>query len=182
MPVGLQAEPSLGVPGKKRWAMVIDPQKCMKAEGCTKCSDACHERHNVPKMPEKKHKIEWIWKETFEGAFGGALYLLTGDQSTALAAALTGRLNNYLSTTIVGVIGLSRVPLPPARTSALIRITAFRAPVSGRVDRVREGLQEARVARSLDDVAGDLVADLGGKALLLGEPPGAILHNEFLTI
>jgi len=45
---------------------------------------------------------------TFEGAFGGALYLLTGDQSTALAAALTGRLNNYLSTTIVGVIGLSR--------------------------------------------------------------------------
>ncbi len=45
---------------------------------------------------------------TFEGAFGGALTLLTGDQSTALAAALTGRLYNYLSTTAVGMIGLTR--------------------------------------------------------------------------
>ncbi len=44
---------------------------------------------------------------TFEGAFGGALTLLTGDQSTALAAALAGRLYNYVSTTIVGVIGLA---------------------------------------------------------------------------
>jgi uncharacterized protein (TIRG00374 family) len=45
---------------------------------------------------------------TFEGAFGGALTLLTGDQSTALAVALTGRLYNYLSSTVVGVIGLGR--------------------------------------------------------------------------
>jgi uncharacterized membrane protein YbhN (UPF0104 family) len=45
---------------------------------------------------------------TFEGAFGGALTLLSGDQSTALAAALTARLYNYLSATVIGVIGLSR--------------------------------------------------------------------------
>lgn len=45
---------------------------------------------------------------TFEGAFGGALYLLTGDQSTALATALTGRLYNYLSTSAIGLVGLSR--------------------------------------------------------------------------
>ena len=44
---------------------------------------------------------------TFEGAFGGALTILTGDQSTALAAALAARLYNYLSTSIVGVIGLT---------------------------------------------------------------------------
>ena len=44
---------------------------------------------------------------TFEGAFGGALTILTGDQSTALAAALAGRLYNYVSTTIIGVIGLA---------------------------------------------------------------------------
>jgi glycosyltransferase 2 family protein len=44
---------------------------------------------------------------TFEGAFGGALTLLTGDQSTALAAALAGRLYNYVSTSIVGAIGLA---------------------------------------------------------------------------
>ncbi|MFZ5911663.1 MAG: lysylphosphatidylglycerol synthase transmembrane domain-containing protein [Chloroflexota bacterium] len=44
---------------------------------------------------------------TFEGAFGGALTILTGDQSTALAAALAGRLYNYFSTTIVGAIGMA---------------------------------------------------------------------------
>lgn len=44
---------------------------------------------------------------TFEGAFGGALTILTGDQSTALAAALAGRMYNYLSTSIVGVIGMA---------------------------------------------------------------------------
>ena len=44
---------------------------------------------------------------TFEGAFGGALTILTGDQSTALAAALAGRLYNYVSTTVIGVIGLA---------------------------------------------------------------------------
>jgi len=44
---------------------------------------------------------------TFEGAFGGALTILTGDQSTALAAALAGRLYMYISTIVVGLIGLS---------------------------------------------------------------------------
>lgn len=44
---------------------------------------------------------------TFEGAFGGALTILTGDQSTALAAALTGRLYNYIGTIPIGLIGLS---------------------------------------------------------------------------
>ena len=34
---------------------------------------------------------------TFEGAFGGALTLLTGDQSTAFAAAFAGRMYNYIS-------------------------------------------------------------------------------------
>ena len=44
---------------------------------------------------------------TFEGAFGGALTLLTGDQSTALAAALAGRLYMYLSAIVIGLIGLT---------------------------------------------------------------------------
>jgi uncharacterized membrane protein YbhN (UPF0104 family) len=44
---------------------------------------------------------------TFEGAFGGALTLLSGDQSTALAAALTMHLVNYVSTGIVGLYALS---------------------------------------------------------------------------
>jgi uncharacterized protein (TIRG00374 family) len=44
---------------------------------------------------------------TFEGAFGGALTILTGDQSTALAAALAGRLYMYLSAISLGLIGLA---------------------------------------------------------------------------
>jgi len=45
---------------------------------------------------------------TFEGAFGGALTLLTGDQSTSFAAALTARLYNYLNSGVIGGIGLAR--------------------------------------------------------------------------
>lgn len=44
---------------------------------------------------------------TFEGAFGGALTILSGDQSTALAAALAGRLYMYISAIVLGLIGLS---------------------------------------------------------------------------
>lgn len=45
---------------------------------------------------------------TFEGAFGGAVTLLTGDQSRALAVALTGRFYNYLNSGVIGGIGLLR--------------------------------------------------------------------------
>lgn len=45
---------------------------------------------------------------TLEGAFAGALTLLSGDQSTALAVALTGRLFNYLYSIVLGMYGLSR--------------------------------------------------------------------------
>ena len=45
---------------------------------------------------------------TFEGAFGGALTLLSGDQSTSLAVAITARLYNYISTGVIGGIGLAR--------------------------------------------------------------------------
>jgi len=45
---------------------------------------------------------------TFEGAVSVALTLFTGDQSTALAAALTMRLYNYLNSGVIGGIGLMR--------------------------------------------------------------------------
>ncbi|MFH2104038.1 MAG: lysylphosphatidylglycerol synthase transmembrane domain-containing protein [Chloroflexota bacterium] len=44
---------------------------------------------------------------TFEGAFSAAVTLLSGDESTALAAALTAHLLNYLSTGIIGLYALS---------------------------------------------------------------------------
>jgi uncharacterized protein (TIRG00374 family) len=45
---------------------------------------------------------------TFEGAISAALTLLTGDQSTSLAVALTARVYNYLNSIVVGGLGLIR--------------------------------------------------------------------------
>jgi uncharacterized protein (TIRG00374 family) len=45
---------------------------------------------------------------TFDGAFAFAITLVTGDESTALAVALIGRLYNYFSSIVIGGIGLMR--------------------------------------------------------------------------
>jgi glycosyltransferase 2 family protein len=45
---------------------------------------------------------------TFEAAVTGALVLFTGDESTALAVALTARIYNYLNSGVIGGIGLMR--------------------------------------------------------------------------
>ncbi len=45
---------------------------------------------------------------TFEGAFAGALALLGGNPSTALAVALTARLYNYFNSGVFGAMGLAR--------------------------------------------------------------------------
>jgi molybdopterin-containing oxidoreductase family iron-sulfur binding subunit len=52
-----------------RYAMVIDLVKCWQQEGCTDCIQACHEAHNVPQIPDHGHRIEWIWKSSFESSF-----------------------------------------------------------------------------------------------------------------
>ena len=53
----------------KRWALVIDAEKCIRKEGCTKCIEACHREHNVPAFPDRRHEVKWIWKEPFQRAF-----------------------------------------------------------------------------------------------------------------
>ncbi|HEU0293239.1 MAG TPA: lysylphosphatidylglycerol synthase transmembrane domain-containing protein [Anaerolineales bacterium] len=45
---------------------------------------------------------------TMEGAFGGALVLLTGNESVSFATALSVRLYNYINSTVIGGIGLAR--------------------------------------------------------------------------
>jgi len=45
---------------------------------------------------------------TLEGAFGGALVILTGNESVSFAAALTVRLYNYINSGVIGGIGLAR--------------------------------------------------------------------------
>ena len=52
-----------------RWAMVVDPSKCLKKEGCTDCIGACHKAHNVPMIHDALHEVKWIWTEPFENAF-----------------------------------------------------------------------------------------------------------------
>lgn len=52
-----------------RWAMVFDAKKCQEEEGCTKCIEACHKVHNVPKFDNPKDEVKWIWKEDFHATF-----------------------------------------------------------------------------------------------------------------
>jgi Fe-S-cluster-containing dehydrogenase component len=52
-----------------RWAMTIDPRRCLKKDGCRACIDVCHAVHNVPSIPDPRHEIKWLWKESFEHAF-----------------------------------------------------------------------------------------------------------------
>jgi molybdopterin-containing oxidoreductase family iron-sulfur binding subunit len=70
-------EPAAGV--KTRWAMVIDPQKCLKHEGCKDCINACNMVHNVPQFPDAQREVKWIWKEPFEHAFPGQESHYTAD-------------------------------------------------------------------------------------------------------
>jgi molybdopterin-containing oxidoreductase family iron-sulfur binding subunit len=53
----------------RRWAMVVDIQKCRKEEGCDLCIAACHHTHNVPPIRRPGHEVKWIWKEPFEHVF-----------------------------------------------------------------------------------------------------------------
>ena len=53
----------------RRWALVVDPGKCLQLDGCTKCIAACHRVHNVPTIADARHEVKWIWREPFERAF-----------------------------------------------------------------------------------------------------------------
>ena len=50
-----------------RWGMTIDMRKCI--DGCVKCIDACHTKHNVPKFDNPKDEIKWIWKSDYDKVF-----------------------------------------------------------------------------------------------------------------
>jgi Fe-S-cluster-containing dehydrogenase component len=62
-------EPDARALRAKRWAMVVDTQKCLRKDGCTACIDACHLVHNVPALDNPRHEVKWIWKEKYEHAF-----------------------------------------------------------------------------------------------------------------
>ncbi|MFA4837129.1 MAG: 4Fe-4S dicluster domain-containing protein [Dehalococcoidia bacterium] len=51
----------------KQMAMLYVPSR--HEEGCTDCTQACHLKHNVPNIADKKHEIKWIWETEFQHAF-----------------------------------------------------------------------------------------------------------------
>jgi len=53
----------------KRWAMVIDTTKCGGDPNCRACSNACHQIHNVPDIPDQRREVKWIWREPYEHVF-----------------------------------------------------------------------------------------------------------------
>jgi molybdopterin-containing oxidoreductase family iron-sulfur binding subunit len=54
---------------RRRLGMAVDVRRCVAAEGCRACIDACHRAHNVPAIADARHEVKWIWKEPFERAF-----------------------------------------------------------------------------------------------------------------
>jgi molybdopterin-containing oxidoreductase family iron-sulfur binding subunit len=64
-PAATQDVPAVGT----RWAMAVDPGKCLKKDGCSECIRACHKAHNVPAIDDALHEVKWIWKEPFANAF-----------------------------------------------------------------------------------------------------------------
>jgi Fe-S-cluster-containing dehydrogenase component len=57
---------------KKRLGMLIDTKKCLRAQNCTKCVEACDQTHNIPSFQNPAHQVKWIWEEPFDDLFSPA--------------------------------------------------------------------------------------------------------------
>jgi Fe-S-cluster-containing dehydrogenase component len=66
-----------GAQGIQRWAMAVDLRLCGTHAGCRACVDACHAVHNVPDIPEPRHRIQWLWKESYQHVFPEQLHEYT---------------------------------------------------------------------------------------------------------
>jgi molybdopterin-containing oxidoreductase family iron-sulfur binding subunit len=64
-----RTEPASGALRGKRWAMVVDEQKCLTKGGCQACIQACHHAHNVPTIEDPRHEVKWLWKEQHANVF-----------------------------------------------------------------------------------------------------------------
>ncbi len=66
----LANEPAPARAGVKKLAMAVDLRKFAANPALmNKCVAVCDKIHNVPKIPDKKREVKWIWKETFSKAF-----------------------------------------------------------------------------------------------------------------
>jgi len=69
----------------RRWALVIDNRRCMQDAGCSACIQACHRAHNVPRIPDARHEVKWLWKERFQNLFGAEAVPVAAQNRLALA-------------------------------------------------------------------------------------------------
>lgn len=61
-------EPTSNKSGKVNWGMLIDSTKIKEAD-IERMREVCHKAHNVPKIPEKKFEVKWIWEEPYDSLF-----------------------------------------------------------------------------------------------------------------
>ncbi len=64
-----QAAPAQAPKPTKQLGMIVDTRKCAKAQGCTKCVEACVQAHNIPSFQNPAHQIKWIWEKPFGDLF-----------------------------------------------------------------------------------------------------------------
>ncbi len=69
--LALAVRKAAGAVNGTRWGMAVDIAKCAKQDKCTRCIAACHQAHNVPSVPDRRHDVRWIAKVPFEEAFHG---------------------------------------------------------------------------------------------------------------
>jgi molybdopterin-containing oxidoreductase family iron-sulfur binding subunit len=69
-----------GDAASSQWAMVVDIEKCLRADVRQACTEACHREHNVPDIPEASDEVKWIWTEQFRHAFPDQTHERTGDE------------------------------------------------------------------------------------------------------
>jgi len=65
--------------GNTQWALVVDIKKCLNEEIRKACREACDREHHVPKIPDEKQQIKWIWSEPYENAFPDQAHPYTDD-------------------------------------------------------------------------------------------------------
>ncbi len=68
-PGAVEAQMKAPLTKGKRWAMVIDTRRLKTPEELQRCIEACNQTHNIPRLPNVRQEIKWIWSEPFENAF-----------------------------------------------------------------------------------------------------------------
>lgn len=67
--VGETLELPQGAGTTTKWGMAVNLTACSEKDGCTACTDACHDYHNVPDIDNKDEEIKWIWTAPYEKVF-----------------------------------------------------------------------------------------------------------------